>query len=357
MRDGVPGLGERTVGTHYFDWHHTEADTLDKVDPEDFRKNMAALAVMGYALADMPGRLVAEAGGGRRGPSSRSSMVGADDQRKDPLGEIESRCARRRCGGLPRRLRHGHRWQRADGARLFRRDGRRSRARARPHRLRARSLRAARKRAHRATARAHPRVRGEAGHPSVGSRRRHRAPVDHRARPRHARRARARRRQPRRDVRRDECLRHRHRLERSGGDSGHRRDLAACAANDPRDAHRPHAARRVRQGRRARPRRRARRGWRQLPGAGVRGRTARARRPPGALQSRRGDGREERRLPVRTRWPPTPTRSTRARSRSRSTRSRPASRCRIASIRSRAWRARRARRSRWSISAPAPVGA
>jgi len=59
IRDGVPGLSERTVGTHYFDWHHTEADTLDKVDPQDFRKNLAALAVMGYVLADMPGRLSA----------------------------------------------------------------------------------------------------------------------------------------------------------------------------------------------------------------------------------------------------------------------------------------------------------
>src|ERR1700736_5957225 len=67
MRDGVPGLGERTVGTRYFDWHHTEADTFDKVNLEDFRKNIAALAVMGYAIADMPGRLVAAAGG-RRGP-------------------------------------------------------------------------------------------------------------------------------------------------------------------------------------------------------------------------------------------------------------------------------------------------
>jgi Zn-dependent M28 family amino/carboxypeptidase len=66
VRDGVPGLSERTVGTHYFDWHHSEADTLDKVSPEDFRKNMAALAVMGYVLADMPGRLVS-GGGGRRG--------------------------------------------------------------------------------------------------------------------------------------------------------------------------------------------------------------------------------------------------------------------------------------------------
>jgi hypothetical protein len=68
MRDGVPGLSERTTGAHYFDWHHTEADTLDKVDPSDFRKNVAALAVMGYVLADMPGRLVAAGGGGRRGP-------------------------------------------------------------------------------------------------------------------------------------------------------------------------------------------------------------------------------------------------------------------------------------------------
>ncbi len=62
IRDGVPGLAERTVGTHYFDWHHSEADTLDKVDPQDFRKNMAALAVMGYVLADMPGRLHSAAG-------------------------------------------------------------------------------------------------------------------------------------------------------------------------------------------------------------------------------------------------------------------------------------------------------
>lgn len=67
LRDGVPGLGERTVGTHYFDWHHTEADTLDKVDPDDFRKNMASLAVMSYILADMPGRLTAVAGGRRGG--------------------------------------------------------------------------------------------------------------------------------------------------------------------------------------------------------------------------------------------------------------------------------------------------
>jgi hypothetical protein len=57
MTGGVPGLGEHAAGTHYFDWHHTEADTLDKVNPDDFRKSIAAMAVMGYVLADMPGRL------------------------------------------------------------------------------------------------------------------------------------------------------------------------------------------------------------------------------------------------------------------------------------------------------------
>ncbi len=71
LRDGVPGLAERTVGTHYFDWHHTEADTLDKVDPEDFRRNMASLAVMSYALAEMPGRLAAAPGQGRGGRRAR----------------------------------------------------------------------------------------------------------------------------------------------------------------------------------------------------------------------------------------------------------------------------------------------
>jgi hypothetical protein len=66
VRDGVPGLSELTVGTHYFDWHHTEADTLDKVDLQDFRKNVASLAVMSYILADMPGRIAATAYSPRR---------------------------------------------------------------------------------------------------------------------------------------------------------------------------------------------------------------------------------------------------------------------------------------------------
>jgi Zn-dependent M28 family amino/carboxypeptidase len=57
MRSGVPGLGARTVGEHYFDWHHTDADTLDKLDPQNFRRAIALLGVMSYVLADMPERL------------------------------------------------------------------------------------------------------------------------------------------------------------------------------------------------------------------------------------------------------------------------------------------------------------
>lgn len=54
---GVPGLALRTVMERYFQWHHTRADTLDKIEPENLRKATAMFAVMGYVLADMEGRL------------------------------------------------------------------------------------------------------------------------------------------------------------------------------------------------------------------------------------------------------------------------------------------------------------
>jgi hypothetical protein len=54
---GVPGFGIRTVGEHYFDWHHTHADTFDKVNARDFQENIAQLAVLAYVLADMPERM------------------------------------------------------------------------------------------------------------------------------------------------------------------------------------------------------------------------------------------------------------------------------------------------------------
>jgi hypothetical protein len=57
LADGVPGFGVRTAETHYFDWHHTDADSFDKLVPHEFQLNVASLAVLSYVLADMPERL------------------------------------------------------------------------------------------------------------------------------------------------------------------------------------------------------------------------------------------------------------------------------------------------------------
>jgi len=51
---GVPGFEPLLDGHSYFDYHHTAADTLDKVDPDNLRRQVAVLAVLIYALAEMP---------------------------------------------------------------------------------------------------------------------------------------------------------------------------------------------------------------------------------------------------------------------------------------------------------------
>jgi carboxypeptidase Q len=50
---GVPALGLLQDGRTYFNYHHTAADTLDKIVPAELRENAAAMAVMAYALATM----------------------------------------------------------------------------------------------------------------------------------------------------------------------------------------------------------------------------------------------------------------------------------------------------------------
>ncbi len=57
MRHGVPGMGLQVDGTKYFWYHHSAADTVDKIDPHAFNLNVAAMAVMAYVAADMPQRL------------------------------------------------------------------------------------------------------------------------------------------------------------------------------------------------------------------------------------------------------------------------------------------------------------
>ena len=58
---GVLGIGVMQDPRRYFDYHHSAADTLDKVNSQDLRENAAAMAVMGYALAAMPEALPREA--------------------------------------------------------------------------------------------------------------------------------------------------------------------------------------------------------------------------------------------------------------------------------------------------------
>jgi Zn-dependent M28 family amino/carboxypeptidase len=54
---GVPVMGLRVDGERYFDYHHTAADTLDKVDRADLDRGVAAMALMAYMLADHPDTL------------------------------------------------------------------------------------------------------------------------------------------------------------------------------------------------------------------------------------------------------------------------------------------------------------
>jgi Zn-dependent M28 family amino/carboxypeptidase len=54
---GVPAFAVWQNALRYFTYHHTAADTLDKIVPEELRENAACMAVMGYALANMEGPL------------------------------------------------------------------------------------------------------------------------------------------------------------------------------------------------------------------------------------------------------------------------------------------------------------
>ena len=53
MREGVIGASLDVDGTHYFDIHHTPADTFDKVNPRELALCVATMAVMAYTVADM----------------------------------------------------------------------------------------------------------------------------------------------------------------------------------------------------------------------------------------------------------------------------------------------------------------
>ncbi len=58
MERGVPGMGLDVDDSRYFWYHHTQGDTLDKLDPAEVARCVAAMAVMAYVAADLPERLV-----------------------------------------------------------------------------------------------------------------------------------------------------------------------------------------------------------------------------------------------------------------------------------------------------------
>jgi carboxypeptidase Q len=54
---GVPGAGLHVDEARYFWYHHSNADTPDKLDPYDVARCVATMAVWGYVLGEMPERL------------------------------------------------------------------------------------------------------------------------------------------------------------------------------------------------------------------------------------------------------------------------------------------------------------
>jgi len=51
---GVPTFAPVQDSRRYFDYHHTPADTLDKINPAELRENAAVVSVLAYALANLP---------------------------------------------------------------------------------------------------------------------------------------------------------------------------------------------------------------------------------------------------------------------------------------------------------------
>jgi carboxypeptidase Q len=51
-KKGVPGFSPAQDSRFYFNYHHTAADTFDKVDPRELNENAAVMTVLAYALAD-----------------------------------------------------------------------------------------------------------------------------------------------------------------------------------------------------------------------------------------------------------------------------------------------------------------
>jgi len=52
IQDGVPGASLEVDREKYFWYHHTEADTMDKINPQDLKDCVATMAVFAFCVAD-----------------------------------------------------------------------------------------------------------------------------------------------------------------------------------------------------------------------------------------------------------------------------------------------------------------
>ncbi len=60
VKAGIAAIDLQQDGSRYFDYHHTPDDTLDKVDPEQLRQNVAAWTAMLALVANAPEEIVAK---------------------------------------------------------------------------------------------------------------------------------------------------------------------------------------------------------------------------------------------------------------------------------------------------------
>ncbi len=67
VKEGVIGVGHRVDTTHYFDVHHSRADTFEKIDPDELARNVAGVAGLIYVTAEFPADL---------GPAPAASLPG-----------------------------------------------------------------------------------------------------------------------------------------------------------------------------------------------------------------------------------------------------------------------------------------
>ena len=73
-KSGMPVFSLKHDGTHYFDYHHTPDDTLDKIDRDDLNQGVAAYVTATFIAANI------EQDFGRLTPDTRRDQTcSADD--------------------------------------------------------------------------------------------------------------------------------------------------------------------------------------------------------------------------------------------------------------------------------------